>query len=136
MVKKVKFYHYWDWKTIKISGIIIIGLNVLFWAAIFKEEIIRTYRISQLDQETTGKIIRIEEQTSMSQSRYGNIEIVDHFTVWYTYPVNGLVYTQKNWIDGNKKYARWLRKCKDDPAKTIKIKYDSQRPKKSLIILE
>lgn len=136
MARKVNFYQYWDWKTIGISVSVLIGLTAFMMIIFFKDEIIQSHRLSQLDAETTGKIIKIEEQESMKQTKYGNIGFIDHYIVWYNYEINGIAYTQRNWINGNKKNNRLIHKIKTNPDKPIRIKYDSKAPEKSLIILK
>ena len=72
----------------------------------------------------------------MRQTKYGNIGVIDHYTIWYNYNVNGAFYTEKNWISGNKKNGRLINKIKEDSDRVIRVKYDSSRPRKSMVILE
>jgi hypothetical protein len=136
MTRKVNLFHYWDWKAIGITVAVLIGLTAFLLIIVFKDEMIRSYRLSRLDEETAGKIISIEEQESMRQTKYGNIGVIDHYIVWYDYEINGIIYTQRNWIDGNKKNDWLINKIKTNTDKTIRIKYDSNTPKKSMIILK
>lgn len=136
MKKRVNFYHYWDWRTIAITASVLIGLTIIMMFFFFHDKMILAYKLARLDAETTGHIIKIEEQESMRQTIYGNIGYIDHYTVWYQYEINGIDYSQNNWIDGNKKNHWLINKIKNSPDHPIRIKFDSEEPEKSMILLD
>ena len=96
MKSRVRFYHYWDWKTIGISVSVLLAGFAFMIVLFFYDEVTRSYRLSRLDKETIGEVVRIEAQESMRQTKLGNIGIVDHYTIWYNYKVNGVLYTERN----------------------------------------
>ena len=136
MTNKLKFYHYWDVKSI-ISSILTVALFVTFLELIvLYPRIVQFIKNRGHDQVTSGQLISVTPQQHISHSRIGSKLSTGHFLVSFSYEVEGERFIGKELIlsAGTVKYQ--LSKILNSEKKKVKIRYNQEYPARSIILLE
>ncbi|WP_017733049.1 hypothetical protein [Nafulsella turpanensis] len=136
MKNKLPFYFFWDKKSILwLLGIAFLIISLISF--VFIPEMVYSFKLKQLKGETKGQVISIKENTTMRQGRYGNKIVVESYLVNYQYMVNNHLYWGQNTLSGLPKVQYALKKIIDSEFKrTVKVRYDIEKPSKSMIALE
>lgn len=136
MKNKLPFHFFWDKKAILWSFGIAVFIVCLF-SLVFIPEIVNSYKLKQLKGETSGQIISIKENTSMRQGRFGNRNVVESYEIRYQYTVHNHLFNSQSTVLGTHKNQSALKKVKDSEfKKAVKIRYDIEKPSKSMVALE
>ena len=135
MAKDVKFYELWTAKEIfgSIGAVVLIFL--IFWFLIFYTPIIYENRLSKYNANTQGELIDYKKVTRVSQSKYGNEIIVDHYDVTYKYEVKDMEYTSTCEIPSEGLFGHKLKKINSSENKKIVVRYKKEDPSKSMVDL-
>lgn len=136
MSKKMRFYHYWDFKSILYTFLTTTLFIVFFEFILTYPGIVKYIKDQSHDQSITGQLISVVPQKHISHSRMGSKLRTGHFLVSFTYEVAGEKYTGQELVlsGGTVKYQ--LSKILKSENKKVTIKYKKENPANSILALE
>jgi len=94
----------------------------------------REMRISELNCETTGKILSIKPVDNIVQSRWsGNKVVRNSYIIEFQYSVNDTIIVNRNSIDNSRKNAPLIDQVVNNQELVISVRYNCQNPEHGLI---
>ncbi|MEQ9376493.1 MAG: hypothetical protein RIG68_15005 [Imperialibacter sp.] len=134
MANKTKFYHLWDLK----SSFITIGVTALLLSVvviiIYFPQLSRYYKLSKYDNETSGILLDVDEQSIIRQTKLGNKLEIDHYKVRYSYLVGEQEYEKVDFVDGTPVNGQILLNNWKS-SKQVLVRYKTGNPAQSMLDL-
>lgn len=136
MARKLRFYHYWDIKSIIYTTLTLTFFIIFVEMILIYPKIIKYIKELSHDQTTTGQLISATPMQHFSHSPAGSKLKTGHFLVSFSYEVAGKKYNGKELIlsSGNIKYQ--LSEILKSENKKVTIRYNRENPARGILSLE
>ncbi len=136
MANKLKFYHYWDIKSIINTSLSSLFIIAFFLLVFNYPQIVSALKKANHQATTTGQLMSVTPQTTLSQSQLGNHWRTHHFLVRFSYELDGISYESREFILAAGTVKHQLSQIMASDDKKVVVRYSSSNPKNGILLLE
>jgi hypothetical protein len=126
----------WERKSTYRLILLILVLCIGF-SFLLVPEYLRNIKINNYKGRTTGTVLSIKENKSLTQGFYGQKTFISYYEVIFTYTVNRKTYRNVNNLANEGKYYQFVLSIyKSNYSRSVDVEYIENNPQESLILVE
>jgi hypothetical protein len=133
---KIHSWDFWDWKGIIQVCIFLIVLLLIFIFLIDGPKVYKEAQEKKMNMETTGTVIKFKKAKSAGTFENSSSVYLDGATIEYTYSVDTISYRGFEFVPNDVSNRNFLYRLFNSDNLSIKIKYSSKAPTKSIIDID